>query len=248
MLEVRNLSKAFGGLKVTRDVSFALKPGERRVILGPNGAGKTTLFNLLVGELEPTSGDIRIGEESVTALSVSQRARLGLSRSYQKNNLFEDLSVRENLLLAASAGQSKITWMVRDSFRDRSVRDTVTEVAELVALTEVLDRPVRAVSYGNRRQLEVGLALATKPRILLMDEPTSGVGPAMIDGFHRLLQSLPRDLTIVIIEHDLDLAFDVADRITVLNFGEIVFEGTPEETRGNKVVRDIYLGDWQSDA
>lgn len=248
MLEIRALCKSFGGLKVTRDVSFTLEPGERRVILGPNGAGKTTLFNLLVGELAPTSGDILIDGQSITSLSVSQRAGRGLSRSYQKNNLFEDLTIRENLLLAVATGQSKTSWMIKDSFQDRSVRDAMTEVAEQVGLTEVLDRPVRAVSYGNRRQLEVGLALATKPRILLMDEPTSGVGPAMIDGFHKLLQALPQDLTIVIIEHDLDLAFDVADRITVLNFGEVVFEGTPEETRGNKVVRDIYLGDWQSDA
>lgn len=248
MLEVRELCKSFGGLKVTRDVTFALEPGERRVILGPNGAGKTTLFNLLVGELAPTSGDILIDGHSISGLSVSQRARLGLSRSYQKNNLFEDLSIRENLLLAVSAGQQKTKWMIKDSFQDKAVRETVVEVAERVALTEALDKPVRSVSYGNRLQLEVGLALATKPSILLMDEPTSGVGPAMIDGFHRLLQSLPRDLTVVIIEHDLDLAFDVADRITVLNFGEIVFEGTPEETRGNEVVRNIYLGDWQSDA
>jgi len=112
----------------------------------------------------------------------------------------------------------------------------------------MLDRPVRAASYGARRQMEVGVALATRPKILLMDEPTSGVGPAMIDGFHRLLLSLPKDLTVLIIEHDLDLAFDVADRITVLNFGEVVFEGTPVETRGNTVVRDIYLGDWDADA
>jgi len=248
VLEVRQLCKSFGGLKVTREVSFALETGERRVILGPNGAGKTTLFNLLVGELAPTSGEILIDGHSVGGLSVSQRARLGLSRSYQRNNLFEDLTIRENLLLAVSAGQAKTAWMVRDSFRDKEVRETVSDVAEQVALTEVMDSPVRTVSYGNRRQLEVGLALATKPSILLMDEPTSGVGPGMIDGFRRLLQSLPRDLTVVIIEHDLDLAFDVADRITVLNFGEVVFEGTPEETRGNKVVRDIYLGDWQSDA
>jgi branched-chain amino acid transport system ATP-binding protein len=248
MLEVRNLSKSFGGVRVAHNISFAIEPGERRVILGPNGAGKTTLFNLLVGELVPTSGDILLDGKPINGLSVSERARAGLSRSYQKNNLFENLTIRENLMLAAAAGQRKTTGMFRDCFGDRKVRETVDEVAELVTLTEMLDKPVRSSSYGNRRQLEVGLALATKPRILLMDEPTSGVGPAMIDGFHRLLQSLPRDLTIGIIEHDLDLAFDVADRITVLNFGEIVFEGTPEETRGNKVVRDIYLGDWQSNA
>lgn len=248
MLEVRNLSKAFGGLDVMRDVSFSLRPGERRVVLGPNGAGKTTLFNLLVGELTPTAGDIRMDGRSIRHLSVSQRARRGLSRSYQKNNLFEALTIRENLMLAASAGQNKTSGMIKDSFEDTNVRETVEEVAERVALRDMLDAPVKSASYGNRRQLEVGLALAAKPRILLMDEPTSGVGPAMIDGFHRLLHALPRELTICIIEHDMDLAFDVADRITVLNFGEVVFEGTPAQTRGNRVVRDIYLGDWQADA
>ena len=248
MLEVRNLSKTFGGLDVMRDVSFSLRPGERRVFLGPNGAGKTTLFNLLVGELTPTAGDIRMDGRSIRHLSVSQRARRGLSRSYQKNNLFEALTIRENLMLAASAGQNKTSWMIKDSFEDTNVRETVEEVAERVALQDMLDAPVKSASYGNRRQLEVGLALAAKPRILLMDEPTSGVGPAMIDGFHRLLHALPGELTICIIEHDMDLAFDVADRITVLNFGEVVFEGTPAQTRGNSVVRDIYLGDWQADA
>jgi len=248
MLETRKLSKEFGGLKVAHEVSFSLQPGERRVILGPNGAGKTTLFNLLLGELKPTSGDILIDGKSIINLSVSARARTGLSRSYQKNNLFEALTIRENLLLAASSGQQKTTWMIKDGFKDAEVRQAVEEVAELVALADHLDKPVRSVSYGIRRQLEVGIALATKPRILLMDEPTSGVGPAMIEGFHRLLHSLPRHLSIGIIEHDLDLAFEVADRITVLNFGEVIFEGTPEETRGNALVRDIYLGDWQADA
>lgn len=248
MLDVHNLSKAFGGIQVTRNVSFTLAKGERRVILGPNGAGKTTLFNLLVGELTPSGGDILIDGVSVSGLSVSQRSRMGLSRSYQKNNLFEDLTVRENLTLAAAAAQGKIAWLVKDSFRDRGVKEAVEEAAELVSLTDLLDTPVKAASYGNRRQLEVGIALATRPKLLLMDEPTSGVGPSMIEGFHRLLKSLPEDLTVLIIEHDMDLAFDVADRITVLNFGEVVFEGTPEETRGNPVVRDIYLGDWQENA
>lgn len=248
MLEVRDLCKSFGGIQVTRNVSFQLAPGERRVVLGPNGAGKTTLFNLLAGILKPSAGDILFDGRSITGLSAAQRARAGLSRSYQKNNLFEDLTVRENLMLAAAAGQGKTASLFTDSLRDPEVQAVVAEVADQVALHDLLDLEVRNASYGNRRQLEVGLALATRPRILLMDEPTSGVGPSMIEGFNRLLASLPRELTIVIIEHDLDLAFDVADRITVLNYGEVVFEGTPEETRGNPVVRDIYLGDWQGNA
>ncbi|MDO5528560.1 MAG: ABC transporter ATP-binding protein [Paracoccus sp. (in: a-proteobacteria)] len=248
MLEVRKLCKNFGGIHVTREVSFKLEPGERRVILGPNGAGKTTLFNLLAGVLEPSSGDIELNGQNINRLSASQRARAGMSRSYQKNNLFENLTVRENLMLAASAGTGRTASLFRDNLKDPELREIAEEAAAQVSLTPLLDMEVRNASYGNRRQLEVGLALATRPRILLMDEPTSGVGPSMIEGFHQLLHSLPRDLTVLIIEHDMDLAFDVADRITVLNYGQVVFEGTPAETRGNKIVRDIYLGDWQEDA
>lgn len=246
MLEIRNLRKSFGGIEVTKNVSLSLTPGERRVVLGPNGAGKTTLFNLLAGELKPTSGDILLDGQTITHLSVSQRARAGLSRSYQKNNLFEDLTIRQNLQLAAAAGKGRTSSLFHDPLKDRELAMIVEEVAEQVSLSDMLDVDVRHASYGNRRQLEVGLALATRPRILLMDEPTSGVGPGMIKGFHHLLANLPRDLTIIIIEHDLDLAFDVSDRITVMNYGEVIFEGTPEETRGNPLVRDIYLGNWQA--
>ena len=248
MLEVTELCKSFGGLRVSRNIAMKLEKGERRVVLGPNGAGKTTLFNLLAGTLQPTSGEIRLDGERITDLNVEQRARLGLSRSYQKNNLFEGLTVRENLALAAATARGGTSSFFSRIHESRGVRETIEEVAEMVALADKLDLGVAHASYGNRRQLEVGLALATKPKLLLMDEPTSGVGPGMIDAFHRLIASLPRELTIVIIEHDLDLGFDVADRITVLNYGEVVFEGTPDETKGSDVVKEIYLGDWQDDA
>ncbi|MEO1291460.1 MAG: ABC transporter ATP-binding protein [Pseudomonadota bacterium] len=242
MLEVRGLKKSFGALSVTNDVSLSLEPGERRVILGPNGAGKTTLFNLLVGELAPDEGTILLEGREISGLSVDARARLGLARSYQKNNLLSGLTVRDNLALAAATAQGKAGRVFSDSHRDPEVRETVAEIAAQVALTEVLDAEVDAISYGARRQLEVGIALATRPRVLMMDEPTSGVGPGMINAFHTLLKALPRELTVLIIEHDMDLAFDVADRITVLNYGEVVFEGTAPETRESPLVREIYLG------
>jgi len=244
MLEVRNLDKSFGALHVTRGVSMRLEKGERRVVLGPNGAGKTTLFNLLAGTLKPDSGEILIDRTPVTGLSVERRARLGLSRSYQKNNLFESLSVRENLMLAAMVALGRAHGLLPARAADPEVAETVAEIAARVGLTELLDIPVRSASYGDRRRLEVGLALATRPKIVLLDEPTSGVGPGMIERFPKLLKSLPRDLTVLIIEHDLDLGFDIADRITVLNHGEVVFEGTPDETRASPVVKEIYLGDW----
>lgn len=248
MLEVRDLSKNFGGLRVSRNIHMRLEKGERRVVLGPNGAGKTTLFNLLAGTLQPTSGEILLDGTRITELNVEQRARRGLSRSYQKNNLFEGLTVGENLALAAATAEGRTFSCFSRAHESRAIKETVEEVAEMVGLSDRLELGVAHASYGNRRQLEVGLALATKPKLLLMDEPTSGVGPGMIDAFHRLISTLPRELTIVIIEHDLDLGFDVADQITVLNYGEVVFEGTPEETKGSDVVREIYLGDWQGDA
>jgi branched-chain amino acid transport system ATP-binding protein len=248
ILEVRGLDKSFGGIHVTRHIDLALAPGERRVILGPNGAGKTTLFNLLVGELRPSAGEILFLGQPITRLSVPARARLGIARSYQKNNLFEELTIRENLALAAAAAVGDTRSFIRDCFHNAEVRAIIDEVAEQVFLTAILDTEVRNASYGNRRQLEVGIALAARPKLLLMDEPTSGVGPGLIEGFNRMMQALPRDLSMVIIEHDMDLAFDVADRITVLNQGEVVFEGAPAETRDNAVVREIYLGDWQGHA
>ena len=244
MLEVRDLCKNFGGLAVSKHISLKLDKGERRVVLGPNGAGKTTLFNLLAGTLSPSSGAIWIEGKDVTHSRVEERARLGMARSYQKNNLFEGLTVRDNLALAAATSLGKTGSLHGCAHDGAEVKDIIAEVANQVGLANRLDMMVANCSYGNRRQLEVGLALATRPKILLMDEPTSGVGPDMIDAFNQLIKSLPRDLTMLIIEHDLDLGFDVADSITVLNYGEVVFEGSPEETRNSSQVKEIYLGDW----
>ncbi|MBI1384493.1 MAG: ATP-binding cassette domain-containing protein [Rhizobiales bacterium] len=248
MLEARNLRKRFGALEVTNNVSLRLEKGERRVILGPNGAGKTTLFNILAGELAPDAGSIRIAGVEATRLGVAARARLGLARSYQKNNLLSGLTVGENLGLAAAVAGRKTWSLIRDCLTDAVVRETVAEVAGQVGLEDVLAMPVDALAYGQRRQLEVGIALAGRPVVLLMDEPTSGVGPNMIDSFHKLVQRLPRDLTMLIIEHDMDLAFDVADRVTVLNYGEVVFEGEPQAARQSPIVREIYLGSWDGHA
>ncbi|WP_264214022.1 ABC transporter ATP-binding protein [Leisingera thetidis] len=245
MLETRNLDKSFGAVHVTRDVSLKLERGERRVILGPNGAGKTTLFNQLAGELAPGSGSVHLAGEDVTALSVAKRARRGLSRSYQKNTLFDGLTVEENLGLAAAVHTGNATRLWADSLALPEVREIIGDVAHQVSLAPYLHARVSGISYGVRRQLEVGVALAARPKVLLMDEPTSGVGPEMSKDFHSLLNNLPRDLTLLIIEHDMDLAFDVADTITVLNYGEVVFDGLPEAARRSKLLQEIYLGSWE---
>ncbi|MFD0859897.1 ABC transporter ATP-binding protein [Roseovarius aquimarinus] len=245
MLEVKGLDKSFGAIHVTRNVSLKLEKGERRVILGPNGAGKTTLFNQLVGELTPDKGSVILDGEDITPLGVAARAGKGLSRSYQKNTLFDELSLRDNLSLAAAIRTRASRSFFRDSLSDKGVAEIVAETAKLVHLTPHLDLMVSEVSYGIRRQLEVGIALATRPRVILMDEPTSGIGPEMSHAFHAMLNELPRDLTLLIIEHDMDLAFDVADSITVLNYGEVVFDGTPEAAQGSSMLKEIYLGSWE---
>lgn len=246
MLEVRDLDKSFGAIHVTRKASFKLEKGERRVILGPNGAGKTTLFNQLVGELKPDSGSIRLNGKDITHLSIPARTKLGLSRSYQQNTLFDGLTIGENIAVASAINANKATSLFRDSFKSTDVQEIVKEVAEQVMLAPYLNDRVSEVSYGIRRQLEVGVAIATRPSVLLMDEPTSGIGPEMQQNFHQMLEALPRDLTLLIIEHDMDLAFDVADSITVLNYGEVVFDGAPEEARGSQLLKEIYLGSWEN--
>jgi ABC-type branched-subunit amino acid transport system ATPase component len=242
MLRAENLCKAFGALQVTRDVSLDIPEGARHAIIGPNGAGKTTLFNLLAGELTPDAGAILIDDRDITHLPPNRRARLGLSRSFQKNNLFPRQSVRDNLLLAdiAARGYGYRFWP-RLAARKDAYRKAET-IADQIGLTDELARGVAELSYGAQRQLEVGLALMTEPKVLLLDEPTSGMSPEETGRMLRLVDDLPRSLTVVMIEHDMDLVFAHADRITVLNYGEVLMEGRPGEVRGSDVVQETYLG------
>ncbi len=247
MLRAERLSKTFGALEVTRQVSLDVPPGQRLAIIGPNGAGKTTLFNILAGELKPDAGEIYLGERAVTGHSPDRRARLGLARSFQKNNLFPKLSVRQNLLLAqlARKGDARIFW--RRLSRLEKPRLEAERVAEQVGLRDRLDDQVAALSYGAQRQLEIGLALATDPKILLLDEPTSGMSPEETQRMLDLVRNLPRDLAVVIIEHDMDLVFGTADRIMVLNYGQVLLEGAPEEVRSSQAVQETYLGGGKAD-
>ncbi len=242
VLRAERLSKSFGALEVTHEVSLEVPLGIRHAIIGPNGAGKTTLFNLLTGELRPGSGHIYLGEREITGLPPNRRARLGLARSFQRSNVFSGLTVRGNLLLAdiAKTGRGRIFW--RALGRERGLAEKAERVAELVGLQDQLDQRVGALSYGAVRQLEIGLALAGDPRVLLLDEPTSGMGPEETGRMLELVRALPRDFAVLIIEHDMDMVFESADRVTVLNYGQVLLEGTPEEVRGSDVVRETYLG------
>ena len=242
MLRAENLCKAFGALQVTRDVSLEIPEGARHAIIGPNGAGKTTLFNLLAGELAPDAGAILIDDRDITRLPPNRRARLGLSRSFQKNNLFARQTVRDNLLLAdiAARGYGYRFWPRLAARKDAFSK--AETIAGQIGLADDMECGVAELSYGAQRQLEVGLALMAEPKVLLLDEPTSGMSPEETGRMLRLIDDLPGSLTVVMIEHDMDLVFAHADRITVLNYGQVLMEGRPEDVRGSDVVQETYLG------
>ena len=239
MIEIRALRRDFGGVQALTGVDLRVADGERRAVIGPNGAGKTTLFNVLTGELRATSGTMRLGGTELGALTTWKRARLGLARMYQRNELFDPLSARDNALISITS--------VRGAYRPfRSpTRDEVTladAVLEQVGLADRASVPARALSHGERRQLELALALARRPRVLLLDEPTAGMSPAETARITALIAELDRSITLLVVEHDMDVVFRLADRITVLHEGRAIAEGTPDEIRGDRQVHDLYLG------
>jgi branched-chain amino acid transport system ATP-binding protein len=242
LLAVEALSRTFGALSALNHVSFEVAPRERRAVIGPNGAGKTTLFNVITGQLAPTAGRIRLEGESIEGLSQHAVARRGVSRSFQRNNLFPKLVVLENLRLAAAA-RAPGTWDLLGRLeRRRGPLDRAREVAEIVGLAERLDEPAGRLSYGEQRQLEVGVALATSPRLLLLDEPTAGMSPEETQRMTRMLELLPRDVTLLIIEHDMDVVGSLADRVTVLHYGEVLTEGSFDQVKADPRVYEVYLG------
>lgn len=241
-LKVANLNKSFKALHVLRDVSLEVEDEERHVVIGPNGAGKTTLFNCIMGTLPPSSGEVRFDGEDVGKLPAHSRAPLGMARTFQKNNLFGKLTVEENVHLAVEARKpyrfglfKPLSWHV----------DLMEESEDLLrrwSLWERRDRKVDELSYGEQRLLEILLALASKPRILFLDEPTSGMSPAETTRTVELIQGLPRSLTLLVIEHDMEVVFAIADQITVLHHGEVFLSGAPDEVRGDERVKEIYFG------
>jgi branched-chain amino acid transport system ATP-binding protein len=242
LLATDALSRAFGALSALNRVSFEVAPRERRAIIGPNGAGKTTLFNVITGQLAPTSGRILLDGAPIGGLAPHAVARRGISRSFQRNNLFPKLAVEENLRLAAAVGAPG-TWDLLGSVtRRRGPLDQAREVAHVVGLSDRLGEPAARLSYGEQRQLEIGVALATGPRLLLLDEPTAGMSPEETVRMTRMLEALPREVTLLIIEHDMDVVGSLADRVTVLHYGEVLTEGTFAEVKADPRVYEVYLG------
>jgi len=242
LLRIAGLHKAFGNLVVTKDVNLSLSPGERHVIIGPNGAGKSSLVHQITGQLSPTSGSIMFKGRDITGASPDAICQMGVGRTFQKNNLFRSLSVRENVRLGVQAKAGGWYEALRNVSHRTAQLERADQILERVGLTTGLQRPVASLSYGEQRQLEVALALASEPSLLLLDEPTSGMSPAETDRMIDLVKSLPRSLAVLMIEHDMKVVFSLADRVTVLYYGEVLASGAPEEIQGNPRVREVYLG------
>jgi branched-chain amino acid transport system ATP-binding protein len=242
-LAVKALSKSFGGLRVTTNVNLAVAPGERRLVIGPNGAGKTTLFNLITGELAPDSGSVLLFDRDITDLPSQNRAHLGIARTYQIITLFARDTILRNVTLAL-LGLSPLRWNpVIALDRQRHFLAAARAALERVGLGHIADRPLAETSYGEKRRVEIAMALAQNPKVLLLDEPFAGLSIDERSDVRKLLVAIPRDVTIVMIEHDMDTALELADRITLMHFGEVIVEGTRAEVVADPRTREVYLGE-----
>jgi branched-chain amino acid transport system ATP-binding protein len=237
-LVLEGVTRNFGALRAIENISFSVAAGERRAVIGANGAGKTTLFNVITGDFPATAGRVLFFGEDVTLHPPFERIRSGLRRTYQSSLLFRELSVRDNLFLAVRGGTRG-----RYSFRRSQNDSSVEQLLQRVRLTRIADQPVSALSHGQQRQLEVGMALAGAPRMILFDEPAAGLSPAERSELVALLRSLPSHMGFILIEHDLDIALRVVERVTVMHNGRILKEGTPQEIENDPEVQAIYIGE-----
>jgi branched-chain amino acid transport system ATP-binding protein len=243
LLQVEHLAKRFEGVVATDDLTLAVETGELHAIIGPNGAGKTTLISQLGGQLAPDSGRVRFAGEDITALPMYARSRLGLARSFQITSLFLDLSVLDNVALAvqAHAGHSFRFW--RDARTEKDLREPALAALARVGLADRAGRGTSALSHGEHRLIELAMALAGQPRMLLLDEPMAGLGPEESARMVERLLALKKELTILLVEHDMEAVFALADRITVLVYGRVIATGAPADIRSNAAVREAYLGE-----
>jgi branched-chain amino acid transport system ATP-binding protein len=241
ILRLRGVGRRFGGLDAVRDVDLDVAHGERRAILGPNGAGKTTLFNVISGDMPQTSGTIEFLGHDIGGVSAPGRTRLGMGRTYQKSRLFLGLSVEDNLYLAVLGSRDGHLRMVRKA-ADADMRERARELARLVGLESKLAELVGSISHGEQRQLEVAMARATDPVLMLLDEPASGLSRGERVALTDLLLKLDRSITLILIEHDMDVALRVAENVTMMHDGRKIVEGTPDEIRANALVHELYLG------
>jgi branched-chain amino acid transport system ATP-binding protein len=240
-LRIQNLKKAFGGLPAIDDVSFEVAAGERRLIIGPNGAGKTTLFNLVTGDLPCDSGSVRLFDEEISRLPPHRRVHRGLARTYQIITLFPKETLEHNVVLSL-LGLSKARWRAFTPLQKFPFHDEARRVLAQVGLEALAKRPVSELAYGEKRRVEIAMALAQNPKVLLLDEPLAGLSREERAGVKQLINAIPRDVTVLMIEHDMDTVLDMAERITVLYYGSIIVEGSRAEVVADPKTREVYLG------
>lgn len=241
ILRLRGVGRRFGGVQAVHGVDLEIYAGERRAVLGPNGAGKTTLFNVIAGEFPPTAGTIELFGVDVTKLPARARVPLGMTRTYQVSRLFAGLSVADNLYIAVIGVEGGHLRPIKNR-KDRVFRDRARTIGEQVGLGAVLEAPVGQLSHGEQRQLEIGMALAGDPKLIMLDEPAAGLARAERVKLTEMLLGFDRSITVILIEHDMDVALTVAEYVTMMHDGRIVVEGTPDEIRRNQMVHDLYLG------
>ncbi|CAN1507102.1 LivG ABC-type branched-chain amino acid transport systems, ATPase component [Burkholderiaceae bacterium] len=243
VLETRGLCKSFGALTVAEQINFRLEPGSRHALIGPNGAGKTTFVNLLTGRLAPTSGQVFIGGQDVTALPQAERVRRGLGRTFQINTLFKKMTVLDNVALGVAERLQVADQIWQPARALKAVRDESMALLELLGISADAGLRITDLPYGKQRLVEIAIALGLQPKVLLLDEPAAGVPSMESDRILQALDALPADMAILIIEHDMDLVFRFAKRITVLVQGEVLCEGSPQEIAADKRVHQVYLGE-----
>ena len=241
-LRLRGVGRRFGGLRAVSNVDLDVTHGERRAILGPNGAGKTTLFNVICGDVPASSGSVELFGEDVTRRPARDRAKLGLARTYQQSRLFNGLTVEDSVYLAIVGVQGGHLRPVVLPGRERAIRERAREAAGKAAISEKLGELVGNLSHGEHRQVALAMALAAEPKVLMLDEPASGLSRGERQLLTDLLLGLDRNITLILIEHDMDIALRVAERVTMMHDGRVIVEGSPDEIRANQTVHDLYLG------
>ncbi|WP_105435824.1 ABC transporter ATP-binding protein [Neorhizobium tomejilense] len=244
LFEVRSLKKNFGGLAVTNDVTISMGPGERLALIGPNGAGKTTFVNLVTGALKPDSGNVVLADEDVTRATPAERVRRGLIRSFQVTRLFYDMTPEEHVALAIMQRDGRTGRMLGHYSSNREVMTETREILELLGLFELSQLKVREIAYGQQRLLEIALAIALRPKVLLLDEPAAGVPHSETARIEDALKRLPPELAVLMIDHDMDLVFRFAKRVVVLAAGTVIFDGSPKDVTQDRRVKEAYLGSY----
>jgi len=244
VFEVVNLKKSFGGLAVTNNVSISMAPGDRVALIGPNGAGKTTFVNLVTGNLAPDSGEVRLGGETVTKVDAAGRVKRGLVRSFQVTRLFQDMTPAEHVALAVLQRNGRSGRMFGNFLSMPDVMAEATSLLDTLGLSALMHRKVSEIAYGQQRLLEIAVAMALKPKVLLLDEPAAGVPQSDTGRIEQALADLPADLAVLMIEHDMDLVFRFAKRVIVLAAGAIIFDGSPADVTKDARVREAYLGSY----